>query len=100
MQTFERITLLSPHDLDAYALSLAASEVAMDADNDAESITLILMAKKLRRLEQAQAHEGESSALLDELQLLANLQDDWEDEFKAFQAIREAISNYAALETV
>jgi hypothetical protein len=98
MKTFEKLTLLSSHDLNNHVFSIIANEEAnevMDED-ESQALRLLRVARQLRLTEYALVHDGVPAPSLDKLRALANLQDDTEDEFKAFHAIRDEIGRMAA----
>jgi hypothetical protein len=95
MQTFEKLTLLSSQDLDNHALSLAASEAAIEAGDETEAFRLLRVARQLRWSEQALVHDGVPAPSLDKLNTLANLEDTEEDEFKAHYAVLGEIERMA-----
>jgi hypothetical protein len=89
MNTLEKITCLDSQDTSPYAISFAASEYAREGSSPAERSRRFEVSHEVRQMEEAHYQDGKPmTPVLLGLRLIAETEDEHEDEFKALYALR------------
>ena len=78
MTAFESMTALDQNELNNHAISIAASEYAVESDEIGTQASRIQIAHNLRRMEEAETNDGRVVPALVELRQRVDVQDDYE----------------------